>query len=555
MRETLKNLTQSKFQRLNLLTTIGLGYLGAIAWLVALIELARSIDAVFLGGAELENVASHLAIALALGVIRAIALYGSERAATRLGSALTLTARSLALARLRDAGPLWIKKIASGENVATLTDGLDGLEVFAREFLPKAALAIIVPITVWLVVFSFDGLSAVVLAVAGPLLPVFLSLIGKTAGHLSQQQWSAMARLSARFLDAFQGAPSLQAHHAATTYGSILAQAADEFRRRTLIVLRVAFLSAFVLELAATLGTALVAVQVGLRLLHGHIDFFPALVVLVLAPEFFAPLRTFGAAFHAGTGGREALKRLAALPPEVIPNPHKNVGEDLHAKELSFHGVDLRYENAPEVIKNLSITIAPGERIGIAGASGAGKSTLLAALLRFIAPVRGEITWGHQSLTNLDLITWRSLLAWLPQHPHLFQGTIAENISFGARQVDEEKVRWAASMARVTAFSQSWPEGLATRISEHGTRLSGGQAQRVALARVLYRGGTLVLLDEPTAHLDGLTSSEVLDCLDSCLPNATWLVVSHEPQVLQRMQRVLFFSEGQLQTEDTHGKP
>jgi ATP-binding cassette subfamily C protein CydD len=387
-------------------------------------------------------------------------------------------------------------------------------------------------------VAAADWISAVVIAVTLPLIPVFAVLIGWHTKARTQRQWRLLATLGGHFLDVVEGLGTLKLFGRATAQEQVIAEVSRAHRRATMGTLRVAFLSALVLELAAALATALVAVEVGLRLLYGHIGYQTALLVLLLTPEAYLPLRAVGAQFHASMEGATAAARACdilevPLPPAgAVPGarlgPGAPVPAGLRSATIMLNGVCLAYPGREmPALHGVSLEIRPGERIAVTGPSGAGKSSLLALLLRFAEPTGGVIEVGGIPLADLDLAAWRAQIAWVPQRPHLFAGTVASNIALGQPGASRVAIERAAALAGAAEFIGALPAGLDTELGERGSRLSAGQQQRVALARAFLRDAPLLLLDEPAAHLDAITAGEILGTIETLMAHRTVVLVSH----------------------------
>ncbi len=387
-------------------------------------------------------------------------------------------------------GPAWLGGQRPGEITTLATRGLDALDPYFARYLPQLLLACVVPVAVVVRVALADWISAVVIAVTLPLIPVFAVLAGLPARARAQRQWRVLARLGGHFLDVVEGLATLKAFGRARPQAEVIERVTDEYRATTMSVLRVAFLSALVLELTA----ALVAVEVGLRLLGGHIGYEPALLVLLLTPEAFLPLRAVATQFHASLEGVSAARRVCDLL--EIPGPRAPAGPgpgipaevDLRQHVITLNGVCLSYPGRDHpALDGVSAAIAPGERITVTGPSGAGKSSLLALLLRFVEPSRGRIEAGGLPLASIGVTAWRQQIAWVPQHPVLLPGTVAANIALGQAGASRDAIAYAAGLAGADGFIEALPRGYETPLGERGLRLSAGQRQRIALARAFLR--------------------------------------------------------------------
>jgi thiol reductant ABC exporter CydD subunit len=415
--------------------------------------------------------------------------------AARTAAAVKADLRDRLLAHTAGLGPVRIAQRRAGEAATLVTAGLDALDPYVTGYLPKTVAATVVPLAVlgWLAVT--DRPSALIVAVALPLVPIFGVLVGTHTRSRTARQWDLLARLGGHFLDAVAGLPTLRAFGRADVQAATVTRMADAHREATVRTLRVAFLSSLVLELVASLSVALVAVPIGLRLLAGTTDLHTALVVLFLAPEAFLPLRAAGAAFHDSAPGlaaaRQAFDLLDETPASSAAPARPHQGLRLDAVTVRYPGGD-----AP-VLSDVSLRVAAGERVALVGPSGAGKSTVLAAVLGFVAPESGRVHAGGS-------------IAWVPQRPHLFAASVADNIRLGRPGATPDEVRAAAAAALADGFVRALPDGYDTVLGEGGAGLSTGQRQRIALARAFLLDAPILLLDEPTAHLDPDCEAAVL---------------------------------------------
>ena len=530
-----------------LVVTVALGLAGTALILAQAGLLAHALATAARG--EVAGALAGTLIALLIVVLmRAAVSYGGEVTALRAAATVKSQLRSALTARALRLGPGWLGRQRAGEIATLSTRGLDGLDSYFARYLPQLVLGVLVPIAVLARVAAADWISAVVIAVTLPLIPVFAVLVGWHTKAQTRRQWRLLAILGGHFLDVVEGLPTLKVFGRARAQEAVIAKVTDDYRRTTMATLRVAFLSALVLELAAAVATALVAVEVGLRLLYGHLGYETALLVLLLTPEAFLPLRAVGAQFHASMEGAAAAGRAfeildtpvpdgptgRAAPPTVtaaaptVTAAAPTVTADLRVAEIRLSGITVIYPDRPRpALDGVSLTIAPGERIVLTGPSGAGKSTLLALLLRFVTPAAGTIEAGGADLAATDLEQWRRQIAWVPQQPYLFSGSAADNIALGQPGASRGAVGRAARLAGAAEFIDSLPSGYDTPLGERGLRLSAGQRQRIALARAFLRDAPLLLLDEPTAHLDPAGARLVASALDTELADRTVILISH----------------------------
>ena len=549
-----------------LVLTVGLG-LATTALILAQAGLLAHALATPAAGTGVAALGATLAVLLAVLAGRAVAAYGGELAALRAAAAVKSQLRRKLTAHVVRLGPAWLGGQQTGELATLSTKGLDALDPYFARFLPQLVLAFLVPVAVLIRVGLADWISAVIIAVTLPLIPVFAVLIGLQTRAQTERQWRLLARLGGHFLDVVEGLPTLKLFGRAQAQATVIREVTDAHRHATMRTLRVAFLSALVLELSAAVATALVAVEVGLRLLAGHIPYQTALLVLLLTPEAYLPLRAVGLQFHASMEGVTAAGRAceildtprpaasqprAAVPAGRGPASGPLAQADLRRDLIFLNGASLMYPGRDRAaLDRVSLTIRPGERVAIAGPSGAGKSSLLALLLRFTAPTGGRIEAGppggpRTDISAFDLAAWRRQLAWVPQHPYLFDGTVASNIALGCPDASAADIAHAAALAGAAEFIGSLPRDYRTPLGERGARLSAGQRQRIALARAFLRDAPLLLLDEPAAHLDPLTARMILDTIERLMIGRTVVLITHGPGWSGGADRTVRLDQGRL---------
>ena len=530
-----------------LVADVVLGVAAALLVLAQAVLIAR-VAARSFDGAGLGAVRASLVLLLVVVAGRAAAAWGFEalgrRAATDVVSALRLE-----LVERRLGGqPAALDGAASAEIATTAVGGATALEATLARYLPQVVLAVVVPVAVLVLVAWVDFVSAGVMLLTLPLVPVFMWLVGRYTERRTRERREALALLATHFLDVVRGLPTLRAFNRAGAQAGRIAEVGDRYRRTTMETLRVAFLSGAVLELAATLGIALVAVTVGVRLVEGGLGLEAGLTVLVLTPELYLPLRNLAAQFHASAEGREAAARLLDLADsapadsfgvEVPPSPAE---APIRLEKVSFS-----YPARPgSVLEAVDLELAPGETVALVGASGAGKSTIAALLLRLVQPTRGRVTVGRVDLAACDDSAWRAQIAWVPQRPTLFRGSVADNIRLGDAEADGARVRQAAVRAGADSFVSGLPAGYDTVVGEGGRQLSAGQLQRLALARAFLRDAPFVVLDEPTANLDAASAQLVADAIERLRAGRTVLLSVHEPRLAALADRVVHIEDGRI---------
>jgi ATP-binding cassette subfamily C protein CydD len=486
----------------------------------------------------------ELAAAAALALLATALTVAQERAQAAAGAAARARLRDRAFAALLAAGPADERPV--GERAALVVDRIEALDGYFSRWLPAAILAAAGPLLIALAVAAVDPLSGVILLVAGALVPVSMAATGIGAAVASRRQFDALQALSGRFLDRMRGLPQLVLFRRQQAEAEALGEAATDLRRRTMKVLRVAFLSGLSLEAIAAAVLGCLAWRHGNLLVGGHPEPVAAVFSILLVPAFFAPLRAFSAAYHERMAANGAA---AALAPLLEAGTAEDDGLKLQeippSLVVTFEGVGLTYDAARgAALSDLSFRVMPGETLVLAGPSGSGKSSVLRLLMGFRRPDAGRIAFNGRDATTLLPAELRRLSAYVGQKAHLFRATIRENIALARPEATAAQVEAAARAAHVTDFTEAMPQGLDTLVGEGGFGLSGGQAQRVAIARAFLRDAPLVLLDEPTAHLDPGTESLVLDSLRRLCTGRTAIIATHSPALRARFARTLELEHG-----------
>ncbi len=516
--------------------------------------LARTISGAFLGGQDAAGLAGPLVALAVVLAARALLGWAAEIVSQRISSVVKSDLRRKLLARAVALGPRWASETQSGEVVLLATRGLDALDGYFARYLPQLALAAIVPAVVVVCLATADLVAALTVLLTVPLIPVFMVLVGRMSAARRRRRWVALSRLAHRFLDVVEGLPTLRAYGRADAQVAILRRVTEAYRVETMGTLRIAFLSALVLELLATISVALVAVGISVRLVAGDLTLEVGLFALVLAPEAYLPLRRLGAEFHASEEGVTAATRAFAIIDTSPPTSGTRTDvPDLAGGRLVVEGVGVVQPGRDAIAPaGATLDVRPGEVVAVVGPSGAGKSTLLAAILGFVAPTAGRIAVAGSDGTLVDVAdldgdAWRARVAWVPQVPFLFPGTIAENARLAAPGASDGDV--AAALAAV-GLGDVDP---GSTVGERGAGLSSGQRRRVGVARALLRAGAiragrsgavpaapLLLLDEPTAGLDEASERAVLDAVRAAAAGgAAVILVAHRPAAAAAADRVV----------------
>lgn len=543
--------TQSVRRLLAFDVVLGLG--SALAVLSQATLLAHIAARAFEHGASFDALGLDLGLLLAAFAARAGLIWGMEVAGRRAATSVLSQLRvALVEKRLRSA-PIAADGTEAGEVAAACVQGIDPLEGYFARYLPQVVLAATVPVIVlaWAAVIDLE--SALIMLLTLPLVPVFMWLIGRYTERRTQARWDALRRLSTHFLDVVRGLPTLRAFGRAHDEAATIAEVSEQYRAATMETLRVSFLSGSTLELAATLGVALVAVTAGVRLVDGGLALEAGLTVLVLAPELYLPFRRLGAEYHSSADGLAVAQRMFDLldAPEVVgAGGTRSVPSPARAT-VALERVSFAYPARPgSVLSDLDLELTPGETVALIGESGAGKSTVAALLLALLEPTAGRVTVGGVDLRSCRLEEWRQLVAWVPQRPMLFRATVAENIALGDQGASERRVRDAAALAGADEFIAGLPQGYETVVGHGGRSLSPGERRRIALARAFLRPSPLVILDEPTADLDPRSVAIVSQAVYRLQGWRTMLLIAHRSELIMLADRVVRLSLGQAVVED-----
>lgn len=517
--------------------------------------LSKIISDVFISGSEPDHFILLLLLSSILG--RSIFLWLRERTAQKRAVLIKSGLRKKIFEHTLRLGPVHAKTEKTGEIVALITEGIEKLDDYFTKFIPSLIHIIILPAVITLFTLYIDWLSGLILLVTGPLILFFMWLIGTYAKKLTQKQWSQLSALSSHFLDVLQGLKTLRLFGASHREAENVTSTSDRFRIITMNVLKVAFLSGMVLELAASVSIALVAVQVGIRLIEGLMIYQLGLFILLLAPEFYLPFRSLGQHHHAGMEGAAAAEKLFRLMSREASENTIGLKTTIpdFVTEVQFAGVSFIYEGSVSpALQNIHLNLIPGTITALAGRTGSGKTTLANLLLGFLSPSKGEILLNGVSLESVDPEQWRRMIAYVPQHPHFFNGTIIENLLMANPKVSSEEIVNAATKAGAHDFIIKLPAGYNTIITENASRLSGGERQRLSIARAFLKDAPLLILDEPTSNLDPESEYYISQATQELIKDRISLIIAHRLQTVKMADKIIVLDRGKIAEAGNHNE-
>ena len=548
------------------LATIPLGVAAGLCTLVQAGLLAYILHSAIIDTTDRQSLLPFFAALCAVIGGRALLAWGREICGQRSSTLARRSVRQQLLEQLNTHGPVYVKEKQTAPLASTLIERVEALHGYFAHYLPQKSLALIVPVMIGLTAFSVSWAVGLIFLITAPLIPLFMIMIGRGAESLNQKNFQLLSRMSAHFLDTLQGLATLKLFQRSQDESARIAASSESYRKGTMAVLRVAFLSSAVLEFLTSVAIAMTAVFLGLTYLH-YLDFGlysqeltlqTGLFLLLLAPDFYQPLRELGTHYHARAEALGAAKELSAILADT-PRQQGHSGsrsmpdEQTIALELRHVHHSFGHRQRP-ALQDLCLQVKAGEWLAIVGASGAGKTTLMNLLLGFLPLQQGEIQVNGQSLAELNLEEWQRLIAWVPQNPTLFFGSLAENISLQDPEISAGQITEAARQARLLDFIDQLPQGLETCVGEQGNQLSGGQARRVALARAFARKVPLILLDEPTADLDNENERLIMDSLQLLGRGKTVIMLTHRLDTARLADRIVVMDEGAVIEQGSHSE-
>jgi len=558
---------QKKYAHGKLSRAIALGSLNGILMILQTALLAYLIDLVIFPNSELGSLNSAnnavnvggfvftdstIIISALVGVIfcRAALGYFSECYSRRGAMEIKTNIRLRLLNRLFQFGPTYTQTKGSAKLSHLLHQGIDSLEDYFAGYLPVIAYCAVIPFAILIAVFPIDWQSGLILLLTAPMVPFFMVLIGHKAQQLNQEHWAKLQRMSSHFLDIIQGLTQLKIFNASRREIAAVKKISDDYGDQTMGILKVAFLSSFVLEFLASISVALVAVVLGFRLYYGDVDYVFALWVLLLAPEFYLPFRQLGTQYHAKMAGVSAAEDLV----EILSKPQVNYAlEDVFSAPFSINVMqaEFAYPQRNNTLSHVTTGFESHGLYAVIGESGSGKSTLIDMILGFVQPSSGQVMINGEQLTPANRDHWLKHCGWISQHAQMFYGSLAFNIALSDNYQDELVIE-ALEKAGLASFVQALEKGIESTIGEGGAGLSGGQAQRVALARVFYHQPDVLILDEPTSHLDQKTEQIITSSINAYAQNHIVIVIAHRLQTVVDAKNIIVLEQGRVIESGTH---
>ena len=539
------------------IASVVFGALGGILLISQASLLSSIINAIFLKNTGLPDILGPLGLFAVVSIFRTVFNWASQSEANRGTLKIKQLLHEKIIRKISDLGPSYTGSTRSGQLSTKILRSVEALDPYFSQYIPQIALSLLLPLFILSVVFPTDLLSGIILLATAPLIPLFMVLIGKAAQKATEKQWQTLSRMSGNFLDVLQGLTTLKLFGRSKERARSISEISEAFRHSTMQVLKVAFLSSLALELVGTISTAIIAVEIGLRLMTGSIAFKSGFFILLLTPDFYLPLRQLGTKFHAGMEGASAAKDIfsllekkgfqetrsgkSSLPPAIPEQP------------ITFKNAGFSYkEDGSYALKNINCRIEPVSITAVTGPSGAGKTTFVNLILRFIDHQEGKIMFGNTDLSHINRNEWQKLISWVPQHPYIFNASFRENLLLANRKASEKELMQAIEYSRLEPFIRSLPQGLDTPVGEQGARISGGEAQRLSFARGFLKDAPILVLDEPTSHTDPALEKELVASMNRLVEGKTTVLIAHRLSTVINANQILVFDNGRIIQSGTH---
>ena len=534
--------------RRTLLASVIFAILGGVLTIIQARVLAVACHMAVINRSGINLIIPLAGWVVCIACFRSVLSFLSEKYAAAASSELKKKVRSILYRRIISAPPQE-RSMGTGSLVEAVSHGVDSLDPYISSFLPNLVLAAVLPLVCLLFVIPVEWRAGLVLLFSAPFIPLFMMLVGKGAEELNRRQWVRLAIMSGHLLDLIRGLPDLKICSAVKREAVAVSRVSEEYRLSTMSVLRIAFLSAFTLEFFSTVGTAVVAVIVGFRLLGGELELVDGLFILIAAPEFYLPLRTLGLSYHSRMQGVAAADTIVTLFSSGSLEKHSTGTLPVPSGRLSiaYEKVTFRYPSGRGGVAGVDLALPSGTITALVGESGSGKSTAAWLLLGLASPQEGRVTINGTDLCRINVTDWRSRVAWIPQSPFFFCGSVRDNLAIGLIAVDDHSIRKALDSAAALSFVERLPGGLDCQLGDRGAGLSGGELRRLAVARVFLRGADLIILDEPTAGLDRKSELLVCESLKSLAAGRTVLIISHREETVGFADRVVRLVDGRVE--------
>jgi len=515
--------------------------------------LSNIINEVFINKKAIVDVTSSIIILVLIIILRAIMGFVMELYNRVTSIKIKENLRNKLIQVFIKKGPIKLKNEKPGEIVTLVQDGVEGMEGYFSEFIPQIILSTVwVPI-IFIVVISKDWISGLIMLFTVPLIPIFMMLIGMLADKLNKKQWKTLQAMGGHFLDVLRGLPTLKLFGRSKRQAEIVEQISEDYRKATVGVLKVAFLSALVLELIATLSTALISVSLGIRLLYSMINFRTAFFILLLTPDYYQSLRQLGAKFHSAMSSisiaDDVYLRLSEDIREPLEGANKSVSKDV---AISINNLGFAYIKDQPVLRNFSMEIPFSKRISLVGASGSGKSTIISLLMGFVGGYSGNIKINDVELSEISKENWVNNFAYVPQNPKIFKTSVLENLAMARPNSSFEEIVAISKITGVDFFVRELPEGYNSIIGEGGISLSGGEAQLISITRACLKDVNFIILDEPTSALDPETERKVNDAIEILVSGKTAVTIAHRIPTIMNSDKIYVINKGSIVEEGTH---